>query len=75
MESYSSGGYLAQLDGLSLLFLQLLHDLLLYGDELLLLLLELLDALHSNPGAPRCLYKLGRHCQPGGWLCGRFPRG
>ena len=61
-----SGGYLALLNGLSLLFLQLLHDLLPYGDELLLFQLEFLDALQGNPGALKRLYQLGRHCQPEG---------
>ena len=61
-----SGGYLALLNGLSLLFLQLLHDLLPYGDELLLFQLEFLDALQGNHGALNRLYQLGPHCQPEG---------
>ena len=66
MDGHPSGGYLALLNGLSLLFLQLLHDLLPYGDELLLFQLEFLDALQGNPGALKHLYQLGRHCQPEG---------
>ena len=65
MDGHPSGGYLALLSGLSLLFLQLLHDLLPYGDELLLLQLESLDALQGNPGALKRLYQLGRHCHWG----------
>ena len=75
MEGHPSGWYLALLDCLSLLFLQLLYDMLPYGDELLLLQLDFLDALHGNLGALNRLYQLGCHCQPGGWVCGRFPRG
>ena len=66
MEGHPSGWYLALLDGLSLLFLQFLHDLLPYGNELLLFQLEFLDALQGNSGALKRLYQLGRHCQPEG---------